>query len=269
MRVLLHHQRSRRVSPSVPRNSSAPQPRDGIRHSRALCLGVILLLATGVAHADDFIVYSPHVLVTQSEIELRGFGYGDPRADFSGGRAAELSVSHTFTDWWKPEIYLVRYERAPGSTGRMLGYEFENTFQFTQPGEYWADFGFLASYEHQTVAGIPDAVEFGPLVEKTVGRFTHRLNFIWEKQVGTGASGKYAFRYSYSGTYAVSPAFRPGIEAYGRPDDRAYQVGPIVAGEWHVPGTTSSLEYRTGVVLGINAAAPRRTWLAQVEYEFF
>jgi hypothetical protein len=234
-----------------------------------LLLGSALAIATGAVHADDFIVYSPRVMVSQNEVELRGYRYDDARADFSGGTATELSISHAFTDWWKPELYLARYERKPGGRGRLLGYEFENTIQFTQPGEYWADFGFLASYEHQIVADTPDAVEFGPLVEKTVGRFTHRFNAIWEKQIGAGASGRYEFRYSYSGTYAVSAAFRPGIEAYGRPADRAYQAGPIVAGEWHVPGTTSSLEYRFGVVLGINAAAPRRTWLAQVEYEFF
>ncbi|MDE2290056.1 MAG: hypothetical protein KGK15_17480 [Burkholderiales bacterium] len=243
--------------------------RHGVRRSHAVGVGVILLLAAGAARADDFIVYSPHVLATQSEIELRGYRYGDPRGDFSGGSAAELSVSHAFTGWWKPEIYLARYEKEPGDNGRLVGYEFENTFQLTQPGQLWADFGFLASYEHQTVANTPDAVEFGPLVEKTVGRLTNRFNFIWEKEVGAGASGKYMFRYSYSGTYAVSAAFRPGIEAYGRPGDHAYQAGPVVSGEWHVPNTTGNLEYRFGVVLGINAAAPRRTWLAQVEYEFF
>lgn len=254
---------------SFPQKPSALRFHDGIRRSCAIGLGAILLLVTAAAQADDFIVYSPHVLATQSEIELRGYAYGDPRADFRGGQAAELSVSHAFTDWWKPELYLTRYQREPGGAGQLLGYEFENTFQLTQPGESWADFGFLAAYEHQVVSGKPDAVEFGPLVEKTVGRFTHRVNLIWEKQVGAGASGASMFRYSYSGTYAVSAALRPGIEAYGRPGDRAYQAGPIVAGEWHVPGTTSNLEYRFGVVLGINAAAPRRTWLARVEYEFF
>ncbi|HXN09618.1 MAG TPA: hypothetical protein VN859_00125, partial [Steroidobacteraceae bacterium] len=140
--------------------------------------------------------------------------------------------------------------------------------QITPPGEFWADFGFLASYEHQTLARQPDAVEFGPLIEKHSGRFTYRINLIWEKQVGSGAEGQYMLRSSYSVTYALSGRFRPGIEAYVRPNDSAYQAGPIVAGEWHVPGTTAGLEYRVGVVLGINNAAPRGTWLAQVEYEF-
>ena len=49
----------------------------------------------------------------------------------------------------------------------------------------------------------------------------------------------------------------------------AYQAGPIVAGEWHVPHSAGNVEYRFGMLLGINAEAPRRTWLAQLEYEFF
>ena len=221
------------------------------------------------AHADDFIVYSPHVVATQSEVELRGYQYDDPRADYHDGSAAELSLAHTFNSWWKAELYVAKYQKAPGEGEHLLGYEFENTFQLTAPGEYWADFGFLAAYEHNTRPGAPDTAEFGPLIEKTAGRFTHTLNLIWEKQLGAGAAGKYELRYSYQGTYTVTSAFRPGIEAYGRPSDHAYQAGPVVAGDWHVPNTTGEIEYRLGVVFGINARAPRRTLLAQVEYEFF
>jgi hypothetical protein len=232
----------------------------------AVCVG--LLAAARAARADDFIVYSPHVLASQSEVELRGYRYADSRSDL-GGSAAELSIAYGVTDWWKPEFYVAEFEKTPDTRGYFKGFEFENTFQLTPPGKYVADLGFLVSYEHNIAAGLMDAIEFGPLIEKTAGRFTHRANLIWEKEVGSGAGGKYEFRYSYSGTYAVSQAFRPGLEAYGRPGDHAYQAGPIVAGEHHVPGTTGSLEYRIGMVAGINAAAPRQTWLMQLEYEFF
>ncbi len=235
----------------------------------AACLALALAVAAPHARADDFIVYSPHVVATQSEIELRGYHYDDPRADYRGSSAAELSLAHTFNSWWKAELYVARYLKAPGEGEHLLGYELENTFQLTPAGEYWADFGFLAAYEHNTRPGEPDAAEFGPLIEKTAGRFTHTVNLIWEKQVGPGAAGKYEFRYSYQGTYTVSSAFRPGIEAYGRPADDAYQAGPMVAGDWRIPNTTSEIEYRVGVVFGLNASAPRRTLLAQVEYEFF
>ncbi|MDE1895109.1 MAG: hypothetical protein KGM46_12235 [Pseudomonadota bacterium] len=232
-----------------------------------LCAFVTLAVA-GRAHADDFIVYSPHVVATQTEVELRGFGVSDGRSDLGGERAAELSVAHAFTGWWKPELYLAEYAREPGAGGKLVGYEFENTFQLSEPGRYWADFGLLASYGHPRDGG-PGELEFGPLIEKSVGRFDHRVNLIWEKQVGAGAASRAEFRYSYAGTYAVSSAFRPGIEAYGRPADHAYQAGPIVAGEWHVPHSRGNLEYRLGLLLGLNAAAPRRTCVAQLEYEFF
>lgn len=233
-------------------------------------LGIALAaLGTGAAQADDLVVYSPHVINTQSEIELRGFHVNDPRADLNNETAGELSVAHAFTGWWKTELYLAEYEKEPGDRGRLTGYEFENTFQLTEPGQYWADVGFLASYEHPRGSDEHDVVEFGPLLEKTAGRFDHRVNLIWEKELGDGAARKYEFRYSYAGTYAVSSGFRPGIEAYGRPADHAYQAGPIVAGEWHVPGTRGNVEYRFGMLFGVNHAAPDHTLLAQLEYEFF
>jgi len=231
-----------------------------------VCLG--FTMAARLARADDFIVYSPHVIASQTEVELRGYRYADARTDL-GGSAAELSIAHAVNDWWKPEVYVAEFQKVPGDRGRFTGFEFENTFQLTQPGRYLADFGFLASYEHNIAAGATDAVEFGPLLEKTAGRFAHRVNLIWEKEVGSGAARNYEFRYSYSGTYAVSQAFRPGLEAYGRPGDHAYQAGPIISGERHLAGTTGSFEYRIGVLAGLNAAAPRQTWLMQLEYEFF
>ncbi len=234
----------------------------------AALLAAALLAVGGAVRADDFIVYAPHVIATQSEIELRGYHYGDARAEL-GGSAAELSVAHGVNEWWKTELYLVEYQQSPNSGRRLQGYEFENTFQLAPPGKYWADLGLLASYEYSRVAGTRDALEFGPLLEKTSGRLAQIVNLVWEKEVGAGASRNYEFRYSYSGTYAVSQRLRPGLEAYGRPADHAYQAGPIVAGEWHVPGTPGNFEYRVGVILGLNAAAPRQTWLAQLEYEFF
>jgi hypothetical protein len=253
--------------PCLTKTDQLPS-RFAFRIAAAALLSMALMALTARARADDFIVYSPHVIATQTEIELRGYSFSDGRSDIDGQRAAELSVAHAFTGWWKPELYLAEYKKEPGAGGRLAGYEFENTFQLTEPGRYWADVGVLASYGHPKGSG-PRELEFGPLIEKAVGRFDQRVNLIWEKKIGAGASSKTEFRYSYAGTYAVSPGFRPGIEAYGRPDDHAYQAGPIVTGEWHLPGTSGNLEYRVGVLLGINPAAPRRTWLAQLEYEFF
>jgi hypothetical protein len=239
------------------------------RRSLAVLLAMTLPVVFSRARANDFVVYTPYVYQSQTELEVRGYRFDDSHADVNGEQGAEFSIAHSFTSWWKPEVYLVNYKREPGAGGQTTGYEFENTFQFTTPGEHWADIGFLASYEHSTLSGEHDELEFGPLVSKTVGRFTHTFNAIFEKEVGTGFGGKYEHRYAYSGTYAVSKAFRPGIEVYARPSDDAYHAGPVVNGEWHVPGTTGNLEYRAGVAFGLNRNAADRTWMAQLEYEFF
>ena len=235
---------------------------------RAAVFGIVALFCVGMARADDYNIYSPYVIASQNEIELRGYHDVDPRRN-SGGAAAEVAIAHAVNSWWKPEVYIAEYQKDPGSRGRLIGYEFENIFQLTAPGEYWADAGLLAEFAHSTVAGGHDTIELGALIEKTMGRLAHIVNLIWEKQVGSGASANYGFRYTYSGTYAVSQLFRPGVEFYGRHADNSYQAGPIVSGEWHLAGTKSNLEYRIGVVVGLNADAPRQTWLARFEYEFF
>ncbi len=230
----------------------------------ALCLG--LVLGGGAARADDLVVYSPYVVQRQSEIEFRGDMLHDRSAAVSGTSSYQVSVAHAFTGWWRPELYLAEYRNTPGAGAQTQGYEFENVFQLTRAGKYWADVGFLASYHHQ-VAGQPDDIEFGPLLERRDGRVVNVLNLIWEKQIAP-ASSNYEFRTAYSLRYQWRPALQPGFETYIRPDDHAYQAGPVVYGEL-LTASGSELEYSTGVVLGINRDAPDAAWLLRVEYEFF
>lgn len=240
----------------------------GLAAAATLATTCALGIATArPAVADDFTVYPPYVSASQAEIEWRGYRATDARRD-ERGAAAEVSVAYGVTAWWKPEIYVAKYVDSPQSGRRLIGYELENTFQLTPQGKYPVDLGLLASYERNTAAGIADAVEFGPLLAATRGRFTHVVNLIWEKEVGRHASRGYEFRYDYAGTYALSSLLRPGLEAYGRPADHAYQAGPIVAGEWRLPRSFNGIEYRAGVLVGLNASAPRQTWLLRMEYEF-
>src|SRR5260370_32654236 len=151
-----------------------------MRVTSAVAVWVGFLVAARAAQGDDFIVYWPRVFASKSEVELRGYRYADSRSDL-GGSAAELSIAHGVTEWWKPEFYVAEFEKTPDTRGYFKGFEFENTFQLTPPGKYVADFGFLAAFEHNIAAGVLNAIEFGPLIEKTAGRFAHRPDAIWDK----------------------------------------------------------------------------------------
>ena len=238
--------------------------------SRPLLLATLCLAALAAnsgARADDFIIYSPYVTDGQSEVELRGHQQydGDPTLD--GERAYSVAIAHAFTPWWHPEIYLGSYEREPGSANTLDGYEFENIFQLSEPGRYWADLGFIASYEHKAQPGEPSVVEFGPLFERHDGRLGQRLNLIWEKQLGGGAGGQYEFRGTYLMTWSLGPAAAPGFEAYYRPADDSRQVGPAFYGEIASP-RGNELEYSMAWLLGLNRGAPDRTLVFRLEYEF-
>jgi hypothetical protein len=235
-------------------------------------LTIMFFFGASAAYADnDFIVYSPYVVQGQSEVEIYGFDSLDGRSNLNGASGYNISVAHAFTSWWKTEVYVGEFNRNPGGSIHPSGYEFENTFQLTTPGEFWADVGFLASYAFNKQPGLGNSLEFGPLLEKLSGHIDQRLNLIWKRPVGGGDSGSNEFRSSYSISYNMNynkATFSPGIEAYYRPSDNASQVGPILYGELRTDAG-SELEYSIGVVFGLNQGAPNQTLLARMEYEFF
>ncbi|MGB9429532.1 MAG: hypothetical protein WCC11_06595 [Gammaproteobacteria bacterium] len=253
-------------------------PKRSFWHRFTLSLAIILALFVVVpaARADneldeyinDYTVYSPYVIQGQSEIELRAAAYRDSSLVLDDLNGQVLSVAHSFTSWWKTELYLGEYTQLPRQPSNLVAYEFENTFQLAPPGEYWADPGFLLSYEFKTHLSQANELEFGPLFEKHSGRFDQRLNLIWEREIGTGAARGYVFRSAYSLSYRVTPLFAPGVEVYLHPNANQYQSGPVVYGEY-ASDSGNELEYSAGVVFGMNAHAPDKTFMLRLEYEFF
>lgn len=215
---------------------------------------------------DDFIIYSPLVNQGQSEVEARGFITSDKRQDLNRNGAYEFSIAHSFTDYWKTELYLGQFNHGPTQGTTLGGYEWENTFQLTETGKYWLDTGLLVSVVHNNNA--PDSLEFGPLLEKRWGHFIHRMNLLWNKELGKNASQNWQFRTGYSLGYKVSTELVPGLEYYVRPADNARQVGPALSGEW-ILGAGQEIEYSTTLLFGTINGAPDKTWVMRVAYEFF
>lgn len=242
------------------------QPR---RNYLTVVAAAVVFLAPIAAHAgNDYVIYSPRVVQGQSEVEARGFYNQDGNPAQDGKSEYDLSAAHSFTSWWKAEIYFIKNARDPGAGGHLSGYEFENTFQLASPGKYFVTPGFLFSYEAQTQTGVPNEIEYGPLFERQDGRVTQRLNLIFEREVGGGASGKTEFRTAYSLSYRYTARLQPALEVYLRPDDDSYQLGPVLYGELYTHGG-SEIGYNLGAVFGANRAAPNVTWIARFEYEFF
>ena len=234
----------------------------GLAVTAALCL-----LAPGIALAGAPVVYSPTVIAGQTELETRG------SREHTNGIGTEykyaFAVGHAFTSWWRPEVYLGRYERGTDGTTVYAGTELENIFQLAPTGKYWADLGFLFAYEFNPSSLESDKVEFGPLFEKRVGRALHQLNLLWEKGVGPGSSAKYEFKGAYSYRYAVTKLFAPGFEVFTSPSDSNYRAGPVIYGEKVFGASGHELEYSVGLLLPLNSSSPDTTFVFRLEYEIF
>jgi hypothetical protein len=215
----------------------------------------------------EYNVYEPYVTQGQSEVELRTAEFRDSSVVLNDTRGYVFSVAHSFTSWWQTEVYLGEYQTLPRNPNRLVANELENTFQLTDQGQYWADMGFLLSYEYATTQGETNSWEFGPLFEKQSGRFVQKLNLIWEREIGTNADRNYEFRANYALNWNWRGTAAPGVFVFLRPSMNIYQAGPALSGECHIGG--SELEYSAAWVFGLNRDAPDRTLIFNVEYEFF
>ena len=234
-----------------------------------LALAGLVVFGVNVVFGDDFIVYSPYVTKGQSEAELRVSSQLDNQININGTHAIQSSISHAWTSWWRPELYIASFERPARGNLKQTGYELENIFQLSPEGKYIADGGFLLSYAYKSQEGVPNTIEFGPLLERHDKHFDEKVNLIWEKETGRNASNKYAFRTAVSLTYHVKKQISPSIEMYFRPNDHSYQIGPVIVGEILNNKQGAEIEYRIGTIFGINKAAPNMTILGSIAYEFF
>src|SRR5277367_4025552 len=124
--------------------------------SRLPCmLAAALVLATPLRALADFHVVSPNEIdFHEIEIEHNGSDSVDPRAGVGGQQSYTMELGTGLTSWWHSEIEL-GFDNDPSSGQPTLLTQVvsENTFELTEPGEYFADFGFYVEYGQSTTHG--------------------------------------------------------------------------------------------------------------------
>jgi hypothetical protein len=156
----------------------------------------------------------------------------------------------------------------------------ENTFQLTQPGEYFFNLGFFFEYSHSTLRGEPSSVTFGPIVQKELNDILgldtlHTLNLFLSRDIGHDAARATAFSYAWQSLILTHPLISPGVEFYGTIDDIAYAgpvsrqqhlAGPVLAGGVDF-APFGKLKYELGYLWGLTPASGRSAIRWRLEYE--
>ena len=256
------------------------QPARLPRASRtAASLGAALLIAAGLVAVRpaparaEFEVRSPIIDYRELEIEHKGSTTFDSRPEKRGDRKMVLEVGYGVTEFWKPSIE-ISWAREPGGKLIYDATAFENIFQLTPQGKYWADLGFFFEYE-RTTKREPDEISFGPIVQKEWGPTLHTLNVVFERQVGPEASRAYALKYAWQSRWRLHPLFEPGFEFHGaiedvaragRFSDQEHRVGPSISGLLLL-GRYGKIKYQTAYLFGYSEAASCGAFRWQLEYE--
>jgi hypothetical protein len=238
---------------------------------RSASLAALLACAAGSVRADH-VVYSPLVEQGEVAIELRGHHDLDGDEQLDGGQAWKVDLEWAPLSRWRTEL-VGKFEREPSTDLAATEAAWENVFQLTEQGRYWADLGLLAEYAHSLEDDGEDALELGLLAQKDFGRNQARLNLVFERELESGAETGIEYRWQYR--YRLRERFEPGLEMYGGLgewgemgsfDDHEQQFGPAVFGKVRMLG--SALRYEAGLLFGLSQPSPDATLRLLLEYEF-
>lgn len=241
----------------------------------AQALTTIGLIALPSAAYAGHKIYSPDVEQGETELEFRGHNNQDNDNAVDGTGEYLFGVGHGFTPFWFSELYAVfEYEHGDHDIEAV---EWENIFQLTQTGKYWADFGLLTELEF-SVQGSAHEFKIGPLIEKSFGRWVATVNLFLAHEFGQSSGDETELEYSARLLYELNEYFEPAIEIYGSPgpigdfesgDEQKHQIGPAFYGEIPLGNDDGEIEYSGAALAGItDKGSPDWTFVLRTEYAF-
>jgi hypothetical protein len=244
-----------------------------------VCAAAFLLVLAQAAKAD-LEVKMPEVDYRELEFEHNGLvSFGPKGSPLDRAQSYTMELGYGVLPWWEIEL---EGDLASGG-GQHLDWNaavLENTFQLTEPGEYFFNLGFFAEYSQATLHGQPNSVTAGPIIQKelydTFGiDSVHTLNLFLSHDMGNGASHATTFQYAWQSLIRTNPLINPGVEFYGTIDDIAHPgptsqqqhlVGPVLAGAVSF-SPYGKLKYELGYLFGMTPASGHSAIRWRLEYE--
>jgi hypothetical protein len=246
-------------------------------HTALRLCAVAAALAWPAAARADFEVRLPEAEEGEWELEDNGSASFDRNPSKNGLANATVEVGYGVNSWYHTEIELGYGRNAgPGQPIVYQGITWENLFQLTETGEYWANLGFYAEITHAATPATPDDILFGPLISKDIGRTTHTINLFLTQEFGPAQTiHSPDFSYVWQSRWNIFPEASPAIEVFGDigplnhvPGIGGQQLmaGPTLVGGISL-GSIGDLKYDVGYLAGLTAATPRYTVKWDLEWE--
>ena len=256
-----------------------------LAHTPVLSITAAALSVATIIHAPrsamaELQVRMPIVDYRELEFEHNGLVTFDKKgSELNGEQSYTNAIGFGVLPWWEIEL--------EGELGASRGQAFawqattlENTFQLTEPGQYFFNLGVFAEYSQATGQTNPNSFTFGPIVQKELNNVLgtdslHTLNVFFSHDVGRGSSKATGLEYAWQSRLLLNYHFDPAIEFYGSIDDishagrvgdEQHSVGPALVGAWNL-APYGKLKYEVGYQFGYTQATPRGAVRWKLEYE--
>jgi high-affinity iron transporter len=240
--------------------------------------GFVALIPAYAARAE-LQVRMPEVEYRELEFEHNGFFSFDKNPTLGGQQSYTNSIGYGVTPWWEVELE-GETNSIPDSSVHYTATTMENTFQITQPGQYFFNLGFFAEYSQSALNGEPNSFTLGPLVQKELYDVLgvdslHTLNVLFDHDVGHNASHATGLQIAWQSRLLLNPYIDPAVEYYGFIDDlgeagkfsqQQHFIGPVAVGAINF-SPYGKLKYEVGYMFGMTEATPRGAIRWKVEYE--
>lgn len=239
-----------------------------------IALGLVMAVTGTAAHAAKHVL-SPIVEHGELEFESKFDRTVDDKSEMDNAQSANVSFGYGVTSYWATELEL-QWKQDPQGSYHFDSSSWENRFQLTPQGEYWADLGLFFEYEKVVQSGDHDNYTVGLLAQKEFGETLTTFNLLLTRELGSGAAPGTATEIRLQTRWRSNLALQPGFEIYYEPgewgnfsaaDERRLRAGPVLVGQLRT-GALSKVKYELGYLFGMNAASERGTLRARVEYEF-
>ena len=249
---------------------------------------IAALIVPSAAHAS-FHLFSPNGIdYGELEFEHNGSASFHRNPDLSGAQSHTIEIGTGLTPWWHSELEF-GFDREPGFNAPTLLTQIvtENMFQLTQPGQYFADFGFYIEYGQSVTTGKhagPNQLTFGPAIAKDIGRTTTTVNLFFSRQLGPNqTSQRLNFTYAWQTRWNIWQPLSPAIEIYGdagpvgampKFSQQQLLIGPVGVGSLRFEqlglGKAGKLKYEIGWLFGTTSASPQGVlrWRLEVGIPF-
>jgi len=249
------------------------------RKAAPIIVGICIAVATSSVHAE-FKVRSPIVDFREFEFEHNGATTFDRRkSGLSNNQSYTNEIGYGVTPFWQFELE-VEMAAPSGSNLAYAATTFENTFQLTPQGAYWADLGFFAEFSLAAHRHSPNGMTFGPIVQKegpdVLGIPTlHTLNVFVSKELGHDRSDDTGLSVAWQSRLRLHSLIEPGLEYYadiadiehpGKPADQQHRLGPVLAGLVELT-RYGKVKYEVGYLVGLTRATESGAVRWRLEYE--